>query len=349
MKNDNYTFVDDKNNILKLRELIKDLPPFCKDFFRGIEPLTRPKTRIAYAYDFKVFFTVMTEVGVFKTDDIKNITIKMLDEVETSDIEDYMEILKYRTDESGEFEITNKESGIKRKISALKSLYNYLYNKDLLKNNTLSKVKLPKIHEKEIIRLDINEIAMLLDSVESGENLSKSQKLYHEKNKIRDLAILTLLLGTGIRVSECIGININDIDFSNSAIKISRKGGKEQTIYFGDEVEKALLDYLEQRNMIIAESGHENALFLSLQNKRISVRSVEKMVKKYASTVTPLKKITPHKLRSTYGTNLYRETEDIYLVASILGHNDVNTTRKHYAAIEEDRRRKVRNSIKLRE
>ena len=97
------------------------------------------------------------------------------------------------------------------------------------------------------------------------------------------------------------------------------------------------------------ESGHEGALFLSMQNKRLSVRSVENLVRKYARIITPLKKITPHKLRSTYGTNLYKETGDIYLVADVLGHSDVNTTKKHYAAIEDDRRRSARNMVKLRE
>ena len=81
----------------------------------------------------------------------------------------------------------------------------------------------------------------------------------------------------------------------------------------------------------------------------MSVRSAEKMVKKYASVVTPLKHITPHKLRSTYGTHLYQETGDIYLVADVLGHSDVNTTKKHYAAIDEDRRRAARKAVKLRE
>ena len=95
--------------------------------------------------------------------------------------------------------------------------------------------------------------------------------------------------------------------------------------------------------------GHENALFLSMQNKRITVSAVENLVKKYASVVTTLKKITPHKLRSTYGTALYRETGDIYLVADVLGHKDVNTTRKHYAALEEDRRRKAAKAVTLRE
>ena len=86
-----------------------------------------------------------------------------------------------------------------------------------------------------------------------------------------------------------------------------------------------------------------------MQNKRITVRAVENLVKKYASMVTSLKKITPHKLRSTYGTTLYKETGDIYLVADVLGHKDVNTTRKHYAALEEDRRRRAAKAVTLRE
>ena len=106
---------------------------------------------------------------------------------------------------------------------------------------------------------------------------------------------------------------------------------------------------MDERLGIEAEPGSENSLFLSLQKKRISVRSVENLVKKYAKIVTPLKKITPHKLRSTYGTNLYRETGDIYLVADVLGHADVNTTKKHYAALEDERRRSARNAVKLRE
>ena len=156
-------------------------------------------------------------------------------------------------------------------------------------------------------------MAILLDQVEDGTKLTKKELEYHKKTKLRDVALLTLLLGTGIRVSECVGLDINDVDFNNGGIKIRRKGGYEAIVYFGDEVETALLDYLEQREHIIPAEGHENALFLSLQNRRMAVRSVENLVKKYASRVTTLKKITPHKLRSTYGTELYKETRDIYL------------------------------------
>ena len=119
-------------------------------------------------------------------------------------------------------------------------------------------------------------------------------------------------------------------------------------MYFGEEVREALLDYMDEREHMIPATGHEEALFLSMQNRRMAVRSVENLVKKYASRVTTLKKITPHKLRSTYGTTLYQETGDIYLVASVLGHKDVNTTRKHYANMDEERRRQAANVVKLK-
>ena len=211
-------------------------------------------------------------------------------------------------------------------------------------------VDMPKIKEKAIIQLDPDEVANLLDYIENyGSQLSGVQLYHYNKQKYRDLAIITLLLGTGVRVSELVGLNIGDVDFKNNGIRILRKGGNEMIVYFGQEVEKALTDYLElSRNGITPVAGHEEALFLSGQRKRISVDAVEKMVKKYASAVS-VKTITPHKLRSTYGTALYRETGDIYLVASVLGRNDVNTTRKHYAAQEDERKRRARNVVKLRE
>lgn len=339
----------DIENVKHLRELIKELPHFCGDFFRGIEPRTSSRTRIAYAYDLKVFFDFLQkENPVIRKIDMKEIPLDFLNTLRVVDIEEYMEYLKYRFNDRNQ-EVTNKERGIMRKISSLKSFYNYYYRNERLQNNPAALIQLPKLHEKEIIRLDVDEVALLLDEVEKGESLTEKQKAYHEKTKVRDLALLTLLLGTGIRVSECVGLDLNDIDFKNGGIRIHRKGGKEVTVYFGSEVEDALLDYLEERNQMIAEEGSENALFLSMQKKRIAVRSVENLVKKYSRLVTPLKKITPHKLRSTYGTSLYKETGDIYLVADVLGHSDVNTTKKHYAALEDERRRSARNKVKLRE
>lgn len=335
-------------NELKLRELQKQLPRFCGEFFRGIESTTSSRTRIAYGYDLVVFFNYLkSENPEIKGKDLRDLPVTILDRITATDIEEYLEYLKYYVTEDG-VEHTNKERGIMRKLACLRTMYRYFYKKESIKTNPASIVDMPKIHQKEIVRLDTDEVSILLDEVETGDKLTKSQQNFHAKTKTRDMAILTLLLGTGIRVSECVGIDINDIDFKNSGIKIRRKGGNETVVYFGEEVEQALLDYIEERKLIVPVTGDENALFLSLQKRRIGVRAVENLVKKYSSLVTNLKKITPHKLRSTYGTALYKETGDIYLVADVLGHKDVNTTKKHYAAIEDERRRKARNAVKLR-
>ncbi len=340
---------EDIENTKRIRGILKELPPFCTDFFRGIEPRTSARTRLAYAYDLKTFFDFLKQANPeLKSKKLRDLPLSLLDEIKLMDLEEYMEYLKCYSTEKRE-DLMNTERGIMRKVSTVKSFYNYFYRTERIQNNPASLLQLPKIHEKEIIRLDVDEVARFLDEVEDGECLTEKQKAYHAKTKLRDLAMMTLLLGTGLRVSECVGLNINDVDFRNGGLRIHRKGGKEVIVYFGAEVEYALQDYLSEREHIIPEEGSEEALFLSMQRKRINVRSVEKMVKKYAQLVTPLKKITPHKLRSTYGTNLYRETGDIYLVADVLGHSDVNTTKKHYAALEDERRRSARNKVQLRE
>lgn len=348
MASNNYHEDQNKQNILKMRAVLSQLPPFCRDFFRGIQESTSSRTRLAYAYDIRVFFEYLKNTfPELKNTDITDFPISILEEVTRQDIEEYLSYVSYY--EKDGHEITNEERGKKRKLASLRSFYNYFYEIEKIAKNPAVLVPMPKIHEKEIIRLDPDEVATLLDLVEDGNKLTKRELAYHDKTKVRDLALLTLLLGTGIRVSECVGLNIKDVDFKNNGIKIRRKGGYETVVYFGEEVEMALREYLKQREATYAQEGHEDAFFLSLQNRRIAVRSVENLVKKYASKVTSLKKITPHKLRSTYGTSLYRATGDIYLVADVLGHKDVNTTRKHYAALEDERRRRAADAVTLRE
>jgi site-specific recombinase XerD len=352
IKNPNYHEQQNIKNSIHLRELMYSLPPFSFEYFRGIEHTTSPKTRIAYAYDLRIFFDFLKQYHKdFKKLSTNEITIDYLDKIKPDHIEMYLEYLNYYTkkdEHNNQVEHTNTERGKARKLASLRTFYTYFYRKEKIKTNPSLLVDLPKIHDKHITRLEIDEVASLLDEVESGNKLTKGQKKFHEHTKERDLALLTLLLGTGIRVSECVGLNINDIDFNVNGIKIIRKGGNEVIIYFGDEVESQLKIYLEKRNKIIPQSGHEDALFLSIQNRRLSVRSIQNLVKKYSQLVTKLKNISPHKLRSTYGTNLYRETGDIYLVADVLGHKDVNTTKRHYAEIQDERRRMAAKAIKLR-
>lgn len=337
-----------KENIEKMRAVLQELPKFCKQFFRGIENTTSTRTRLGYALDLRIFFEfIQQNNNALRRTPIREYPLSLLDQLGREDIEEYLDYLElyYKDDK----EYRNDERGKSRKLASLRSMYHYFYTSELIEKDVAALVPMPKLHEKEIIRLDPDEVATLLELVENGEELTETEKRYHRVTKTRDLALLTLLLGTGIRVSECVGLNLNDVDFKNGGIRIVRKGGYEAVVYFGEEVEDALLDYLDERTHKTAATGHEDALFLSMQNKRISVRAVEKLVKKYASKVTSLKKITPHKLRSTYGTNLYRETGDIYLVADVLGHKDVNTTRKHYAAQQEENRRRAAKAVKLRE
>lgn len=346
--NDSYHKQMNKKNELKLRELRNTLPKFCDQYFRGIEPNTASRTRIAYAIDLKVFFAfVQTQIPRFKNRDVYTSDITILDEITCYDIEDYMDYLKVYTNSEGAT-FTNDEDGLKRKLSAVRSMYRYFYFHHAVSANPASQVSVPKIHEKAIIRLDENETADLLDTVEYGMGGSDHQQVFHEKNKERDLALVTLLLGTGIRISECIGLDLNDVDFDNDRIKVTRKGGNEAYVYFGSEVREALMDYYHSRCSLTAATGSENALFLSNRKSRMTVRNAEFLVKKYAKASVSFKKITPHKLRSTYGTQLYKETGDIYLVADVLGHKDVNTTRRHYAAIEEERRRSAKDKVHLR-
>ncbi len=349
----------DIQNTLQLREVLSTMPRFAKSYFRAIEPTTSTLTRLSYAYDVRTFFRYLKEANpFFKKMPMDEWTVDILDKLDPTDIEEYQEYLKvYDIDTSmagatrSVDQVTNGERGLKRKMSALRSFYAYYYKREMITKNPTLLVDMPKLHDKAIVRLDAGEVAALLDVIDhGGDSLTGQKKMYYEKTRLRDLAIVTLLLGTGIRVSECVGLDIQDIDFRNNGIRVIRKGGSESIVYFGEEVEKALKTYLnEDRALITPLPGHENALFYSTQRRRMGVQAVENMVKKYASQVTTTKKITPHKLRSTYGTALYKETGDIYLVADVLGHKDVNTTKKHYAAMDDQRRRRAADAVKLRE
>ena len=335
-------------NTQKLRNILNEMPRFCKDYFRGIEPSTSVRTRIGYAYDIRTFFRfLISENPILKGCSISDIKLEHLDSLEPVDIEEYMEYLKLYYYDGQKY--TNDERGLHRKMASLRSFYLYYQKRELLKNNPTVIVDMPKLHDREIIRLDNDEVDELLNLVEhGGDNLKGIKKTYYEKNKLRNIAIFTLFLGTGIRVSECVGLNVEDVDFKENRIRIIRKGGKEEYVYFGEEVAEALGNYIElSRCEIEPKEGHEHALFYSIQKRRISVQAIENLVKEYASQITTFKHITPHKLRSTYGTSLYQNTGDIYLVADVLGHNDVNTTKKHYAAIDDDRKRSAANAVTL--
>ena len=337
----------------RFRNILSELPGFCALYFRAIEPTTSVLTRYGYAIDLRTFFRFLTsgKIDRFTGKTPKQLDLNDIEHLSSLDIELYLEYISLYKEETSEGQklIENNERAKSRKLSAIRSLFKFLYKKSMIKTNCAALVDTPKLHEKAIIRLEANEVADLLDTVEQGSGMTSAQRRYHDTTKLRDVAILSLFLGTGIRISELVGIDLNDIDFSKNEFVVTRKGGNQMTLAFGPEVAQALSEYLEERKTVIPLPGHETAFFLSMQRKRITPRAVENLVKKYAKIATPLKKITPHKLRSTYGTMLYQESGDIYLVADVLGHKDVNTTRKHYAAMTEEKSHEAAKYIRLRE
>lgn len=353
----NYYNELNNSNIIKLREFLKELPPFCSEFIMGIQNNSSVLTRKAYAYDFKIFFNFLTtEISIFCNKKPHELTLDDMEKITLTHIEQYLNYLSYYSLNDRYY--TNRENAKSRKIASVKSLFKYFFNKDKLTKNVMSKVSMPKLHDKPIIKLETDEVVRLLNFADnvSADNSSPESKraserqLKHmERLKIRDSAILTLFLGTGIRVSELVGLNIDDFDFEVNGFSVTRKGGNKVILYFSDEVAETMINYIKHRSRLLDVPHEERALFLSSQKRRLCARAVENLVKKYAKMVVPLKKITPHKLRSTYGTSLYRETQDIYVVADVLGHKDVNTTKKHYAAISDDIRRNAANKVKLRD
>ena len=344
-KSINYYQERNLKNLERIDGLLDELPEYCEDFFRGVEDRTSVLTRLNYAYDLRIFFDFLSK-KIFKNKDPKEITLEDLERVTDTDIEIFLSYLSRYS--FGEKKLSCNERAKARKLSTVRSFFKYFFNKGLIAVDNSAKVATPKLHEKEIVRLESDEVGEILNTAEYGNGLSRHAIAYHDRTMVRDTAILTLFLGTGIRISELVGLNNESIDFDNNSFVVTRKGGNQAILYFSDEVADALAAYIEQKkgDPKVPE-GSPSPLFLSMQYKRITVRAVENLVKKYAKIVTPLKKITPHKLRSTYGTALYRETHDIYIVADVLGHKDVNTTRKHYAAITEDNRRSVAGKVKL--
>ena len=350
----NYREKVDAERILQIREIAKELPPACVDFFSSIAVTTGTFTRLAYAIDLKTFFSFLqTERYQFSHKPLYAFTNDDLALVSQSDLTAYVEYLTfyYKNEPDGDVPVkalVNHDLAIKRKLCSIRSFYDYLFKNHRIPANVTTLVPLPKIHEKPILRLSMDEMHRMLEQAATGDGLTSRQKAWHKLTVKRDYALLSLFLGTGIRVSECVGMDIGDVDLENNAFLVTRKGGNQVVLYFPPEVAESLAEYIEEREKVEALPGHEDALFLSMQKRRITQRAVQNLVKKYAAVAAPLKpKISPHKLRSTFATNLYNKTGDIYLVADVLGHSSVDTTRKHYADMTDARRRMAAQQVNL--
>ncbi|MBO4823743.1 MAG: tyrosine-type recombinase/integrase [Clostridia bacterium] len=320
-----YVTERDIYNTEQLNRVLENLPTFCNAFFLGIEQTTSPLTRLGYARDLEIFFNfLITETEQFQNRQISDLEKTDLNKITIDDLELYMSFLTHY--KKGNNDHLNGERGKMRKMAALRSFFKYFYRRGDLQANIMTKIDLPKVHEKSIIRLSDDEVEKMISAA---------------AKKPRDEMMISLFLLSGIRVSELVGLDYQDIDLVNKTFLVTRKGGKQTILHMGQQLHDKFTIYFstgewKPTTPLFTKCGH-----------RLSVRAVENIVKKYARIAAPLKKISPHKLRSTYGTNLYKATNDIYVVADVLGHKDINTTKKHYAAISDDIRIKAADMVKL--
>ena len=332
-----------EKQIEKLRRLEKTLPTYVKPYLKHKELNNQINTVVSYAYDLNMFFLFLKERNpLCKALETKDIPENILNNLTFDDIEEYQEYLMLNKKEN-ESKRSNREAGVARRMASLRGFFKFSCQKRYLKQDPTAGIETKKIPEKEIIRMNPEEVRSLLDTIVTSSVNSNRQRMFCQKTMLRDTAILTLLLHTGIRVSECVGIDVNDINFKENSFVVLRKGGKSATLYFSENLADTLQDYIENERPRLLNNEEDDALFISLRHQRMSIRSVQVMVKKFTEIAVPGKKLSPHKMRSTYGTALYKQTGDIRLVADVLGHNDINTTAKHYAAMDDEHRRQAAN------
>ncbi len=329
----------------RLKKLVSELPPYCQGFFRSKKDTHEPRTQCGYAEDITLFFRYLNLTYGKRYPKITEIPIETVKSLDVKDIEGYLEYIEDYEKDGRRY--TNGESGKQRKLAALRMLFRYLCKDGILDKDPSALVENPKRHRKEIITLSEKEKKKLIEIIRKGWKYdSYQERISVERNRIRDTAIIILLLGTGIRVSELVGLDMADVDLSEKKLHIIRKGGNEDHVYFNEQVKEFLKEYTNgeesgTRNSFLNDSN-EPALFLSKQHKRLTVRAVEKMVKRYADKAFGKgNKISPHKMRSTYGTELYELHHDLELVTEALGHSSILTAQRHYVKFPEKRKKQA--------
>ena len=306
------------NDIL---ELCKELPDCCQSFLLETGTEMATTTRIAYGNEINWFLDYLINYSSYFCDkDKKTLNIEDIKMITSQDISRYLTMYK---------DLGRKERTVARKRAALSRFFTYLTDNRLIPfNPVISAVKV-KVHQSdEVIHLNINEQVEFLDAINSGDTLDKNKQKYHDKYKLRDTALILLLLDTGMRVSELQGINIHDIDFDKCSVIIIRKGGNIQTVYFSDDTRDILYEYLSDKKVKNPTLDYSEPMFTSLKGERLTVRAIEKLVKKYAVATLPSKgsHLSPHKMRSSFAMAFYEQTKDILALQRKLGHKNITAT-----------------------
>ena len=354
-KPDNIVLRDNKV-IEKCIQVENKLPKFMKDYFIYLKGSVSVTTRLAYLEDIHFFCSYLIEVQeVTCAKKCNEITLEEFNQVKARDVNmflgDYC-TRYYKHTEKNTLIFENNNRALARKKSSLSTLFKFLFRNDQLDNNItdgFNPIKLPKPQPDAIKRLEIDEVAKMLDAVDNGFGLTEKEKVYWRKTKLRDKAILALFVTYGLRLNELRELNISSFNFSRGEFKIYRKRGKEVLMPINNTCEMVVKDYVlnERTKSELLNDEVKDALFLSLQNKRMDPKSIRQLVKKYTSIsmdTSREKGYSPHKLRATAATSLIQNGFSIYDVQNLLDHDNVTTTQL-YAAHKKNVKRDIVNNF----
>ncbi|CEN24945.1 tyrosine-type recombinase/integrase [Paraclostridium sordellii] len=354
-KPDNIVIRDNKV-IEKCIQIENSLPKFMKDYCIYLKGSVSVTTRLAYLEDIKFFCSYLVETKEATiVDQIKDISLDDFNQIKARDVNlflgDYC-TRYYKQTEKNTLIYENNNRALARKKSSLSTLFKFLFRNGQIENNItdgFNPIKLPKPQPDAIKRLEIDEVAKMLDSVETGEGLTEKEKVYWRKTKLRDKAILALFVTYGLRLNELRELNISSFNFSRGEFKIYRKRGKEVLMPINKTCELVIRDYIlnERPKSEMLNEDVEDALFLSLQHKRMDPKSIRQLVKKYTSISMQTSRdngYSPHKLRATAATSLIQNGFSIYDVQNLLDHDNVTTTQL-YAAHKKNVKRDIVNNF----
>lgn len=341
--------------IEKCLDIERQLPSFMKDFFLYRKTSVAPSSRLEALRDIRFFCNYLVLGGEFtKAETIKEITLEDFSKIKARDVNEFLGdyCKRYYKDINEKVTvITNVNASISRKKASLSTLFKFLYRNEQLETNItngFNPIKLQKKQPDAIKRLEVDEVAKMLEMIENGENLTEKEKVYWEKTKLRDKAIIVLFITYGLRLSELRELNISSFNFSRGNFKIYRKRGKEVEMPLNKTAEIVVKDYIQNERPVseLLPDDCKDALFISLKKKRIDNRSIQRLVKKYTAAPMGVSRqdgYSPHKLRATTATSLIQQGESIYDVQNLLDHDNVTTTQLYAAHKKNVKREIVKN------
>ncbi|MCQ2545991.1 MAG: tyrosine-type recombinase/integrase [Clostridia bacterium] len=323
--------------VSRCEDIQNQLPGFMRGFFAYLKGNVLPMTRLAYLSDIRFFCNyLINETDLTVAEEPRDIKLREFNRIKAVDINLFIDYCRnYRVEKEDEIVVyENSSKTLARKKSSVSVLFKQLYRDELIEKNItdgFDPIRVPKAGEREIKALQDDEVMIMLDAVTTGANLTPKEHQYWEKTRKRDKAILILFLTYGLRLFELQGLNVSSFNFNRGEFKIYRKRDKEAIMPMNKSVTQVLLDYLENERLDEEkiQEGHEDALFLSLQGRRMTERAIRELVKKYTSIGLATSRkagYSPHKLRATAATSLIGRGNSIFDVQALLDHEQVTTT-----------------------